>query len=86
MQAERFKGGGTSLNAYASSSEIEATMSLKDNAKALLTRSAEQMSLSARAYYRLIRVCRTIADLDDNQPEILDYHVAEALSYARKDY
>lgn len=86
VQAERFQGDSTSLNAYASSNEIEATMSLKSDAKTLLTRSATQMSLSARAYYRLIRVCRTIADLDDNQPEILDYHVAEALSYVRKDY
>lgn len=85
-QAERFKKTSTSLNAYANTSEIEATMLLKDDAKALLTRSAEQMNLSARAYYRLIRVCRTIADLDNNQPEILDYHVAEALSYVLKDY
>ena len=41
------------------------------------------MNLSARGYFRLIRVARTIADLAGMEGEIGENHVAEALSYRR---
>jgi magnesium chelatase family protein len=53
---------------------------LSANGAKLLDDAAEQMSLSARAYYRVLKVARTIADLALEQP-ILSAHVAEALQY-----
>ncbi|MCC7321686.1 MAG: YifB family Mg chelatase-like AAA ATPase [Rubellimicrobium sp.] len=48
--------------------------------RALLARAAERMGLSARGYHRVLRVARTIADLDDSA-DVHRPHVAEALSY-----
>ncbi|MDB5627851.1 MAG: Mg chelatase-related protein, partial [Tardiphaga sp.] len=47
---------------------------------ALLRDAAEKMSLSARGYHRVLRVARTLADLD-GVPNITRLHLAEALSY-----
>jgi len=71
-----------SVNAHASGDELETQMMLSDPAKALLNKAAERMKFSARTYYRLIRVCRTIADLG-GQDAISKDHVAEALSYRK---
>lgn len=49
----------------------------------LLLQAAEKMQLSARGYARVLRVARTIADLD-HAPHVLHKHVAEALSYRRR--
>ncbi|HEX5320319.1 MAG TPA: YifB family Mg chelatase-like AAA ATPase, partial [Stellaceae bacterium] len=49
---------------------------------ALLTRAAEQLRLSARAYHRVLRVARTLADLDGAEI-VARRHIAEALSYRR---
>jgi magnesium chelatase family protein len=46
----------------------------------LLARAADRFQLSARAHERVLRVSRTIADLDDSGP-ITDGHVAEALEF-----
>ncbi|MEM9468530.1 MAG: YifB family Mg chelatase-like AAA ATPase [Pseudomonadota bacterium] len=87
IQMKRFENheGGILVNAKVSGELLEETMSLSASAKDLLTRAAEQRGLSARRYYRLIRVARTIADLDGDYsagaPEISEKHVAEALSY-----
>ena len=51
--------------------------------QALLEKAAERMKFSARTYYRLIRVSRTIADLEGDFDKINDSHVAEALSYRK---
>lgn len=48
----------------------------------LLTEAAERMRLSARGYHRVLRVARTLADLDGGGP-ILRLHIAEALSTRR---
>jgi magnesium chelatase family protein len=49
---------------------------------ALLTRAAESLRLSARGYHRVLRVARTLADLDGSEI-IARRHIAEALSYRR---
>jgi len=56
---------------------------MKPSAKDLLTQYAERLKISARSYYRLIRVARTIADLDNAAFNIQDHHIAEALSYKK---
>ena len=48
----------------------------------LLTDAADRLKLSARGYHRVLRVARTLADLD-NSPTLRRLHIAEALSYRR---
>lgn len=53
---------------------------LEDSANTLLKQAVNKFSLSARTYFRLIKVARTIADLDSSE-NIKDVHIAEALQY-----
>jgi magnesium chelatase family protein len=53
---------------------------LAPDARHLLVRAAERLTLSARAYHRVLRVARTIADLD-GEATVAAGHVAEALRY-----
>jgi magnesium chelatase family protein len=68
------------VNADAPGAEIEGFCGLDAGARALLAKAAEQMSLSARAYHRVLKVARTIADLD-GAANVARVHVAEALTY-----
>ncbi len=68
------------VNADTPGSDIEALCQLDAGAKALVAKAAEQMSLSARAYYRVLKVARTIADLD-RAASVARVHAAEALTY-----
>lgn len=89
IQAQRFEKfadaahNNVRINAHAGSELIEKTMILSPPAKALLNKAAERMKFSARAYYRLIRLSRTIADLAGDLGDINDAHIAEALSYRK---
>jgi len=84
-QTQRFQniGSAISVNAHANGDVLEQTMVLSPQAKELLNKAAERMKLSARGYYRLIRVSRTISDLNGDFHDISDDCVAEALSYRR---
>ncbi len=71
------------INARIEGAELETIAPLNDDARALLNSAMERAKFSARGYYRLLRVARTIADLD-NASDIIDkIHIAEALSYRR---
>ncbi|CAG0891592.1 unnamed protein product [Cyprideis torosa] len=86
---EVLEGGGEAaaapitMNAHASGDLLEKAFILNEAAQSLLNKAAEQMRFSARTYYRLIRVSRTIADLNGDFGEINDHHIAEALSYRK---
>lgn len=71
------------VNADAPGPEIEAVCSADAEAKELLVKAAEKMALSARGYYRVLKVARTIADLD-GAAAVRRLHIAEALSYRFK--
>ena len=71
------------INAYAEGPYLEAMSVLSTDAKALLDKAMGQSTFSARGYYRILRVARTIADLDGGAVEIARLHMAEALSYRR---
>lgn len=76
----------TGLNAHLSGKALETACALTPSAKFILDQSVARFNLSARGYFRLLRVARTIADLD-GAPEILaDRHIAEALTYRRLTY
>ena len=85
VQAERFCGvEGVHTNAMMNSRLLREYCRLDDASSALLTRAMEQLSLSARAYDRILKVARTIADLAGH-PEIAATDVAEAIGYRSLD-
>ena len=69
-------------NAEADGKLLEEVAAPDDEGRTLLTRAAEKMKLSARGYHRVLRVARSIADLDGSS-EVRRPHIAEALSYRR---
>ena len=69
-----------SLNADADGDLLEMIASSDAEARALLLRAAERFQLSARGYHRVLRVARTIADLDGSD-SVQKPHLAEALSF-----
>ena len=76
-------GGGTvRLNAQADGKLLEAVATPDDDGRALLRQASERMRLSARGYHRVLRVARTLADLEGAEV-VRRVHVAEALSYRR---
>lgn len=67
-------------NAQLSSSQLKTMSMLSSSAEQLLQTAAKSLKLSARSYFKVIRVARTIADLDSSEA-ILEPHIAEALHY-----
>ncbi len=72
-------------NAELSSRDLVKHISLSDKVKTLLNTSAKQFDLSARSYHRIIKLARTIADLETSK-EISENHILEALQYRPKKY
>lgn len=79
----RFAGTRLTANAQMRLPELKAHIRLNEAVKQTLQLAHAQHRLSARSYHRLIKVARTIADLDDSA-EIKSDHVAEALQYRQK--
>ena len=80
-QTDRFKKfDRISTNAEMSSGLLKKICPLNPDCQKLLQTSAEKLNLSGRAYHRIIKVARTIADLE-NQENIVLSHIAEALGY-----
>jgi magnesium chelatase family protein len=71
---------GTFLNAQAEGELLEKVASPDEAGRALLSEAAEAMKLTARGYHRVLRVARTLADLE-GAPSVGRLHIAEALSY-----
>ncbi len=63
--------------------EIRQFCKLQDEAQSLMRAAMSQLNLSARAYHRILKLARTIADLAGSE-EILSPHLAEALQYRPK--
>jgi len=83
-QLERFKGRGIWANAQMGEREIREFCRIPDEAHALLKRAVDSLGLSARAYNRVFKISRTIADLDSSDT-ISTSHVAEAIQYRMLD-
>lgn len=84
IQQERFKNTSIHSNSQMSRKEIEKYCDLSDNGKNLLKTAMEKLSLSARAYDRILKVSRTIADLEKSE-NIQPNHLAEAIQYRSLD-
>jgi magnesium chelatase family protein len=85
IQAERFKeDGGVYCNAQMSSKQLR-TYSVPDEAGSQILKTAmEKLGLSARAYDRILKVARTIADLEECE-SVQSHHLAEAIQYRSLD-
>lgn len=78
IQQERYRGWGVSCNAQITTPMLKKFCSLDDEADAYLKRSFDNLGMSGRAYDRVLKVARTIADLDESE-SIRRTHLAQAL-------
>ena len=83
MQITRFSKMGLTSNSEMGSRQIKIFCQLDNDSLNLLRAAVTQMKLSARGYTRVLKVSRTIADLEDSQ-NIKPIHIAESLQYRPK--
>ena len=84
IQTERYAGTRVHSNAKMTSEMIKKYCALDGKAEAILSNAFDKLGLSARAYTRILKVARTIADLDGAE-NISQKHVAEAIMYRAFD-
>ncbi len=80
VQEERFRETGTKYNSRMSTEEIKLHCLLDHESERVLETAVKRMNLTARSFFKIMRVCRTIADLEDSE-RIEKKHLLEALSY-----
>ncbi len=85
IQEKRFSNLKIKTNAELSSKDLVKTVPLSEKVKELLNESAKKLDLSARSYHRIIKLARTIADLEGKE-DIAENHILEALQYRPKKY
>ena len=79
-QLKRYKNQNQFTNAEVSSQTIRQQIQLNQTTKQMLSRAIERFKLSARAYFRVLKVAQTIADLE-NADQVSNSHITEALQY-----
>lgn len=85
IQSDRYKGmDGIFCNAQMSSRQIRDYVQLDSASYTLLKNAMEKLGLSARAYDRILRVSRTIADLEASE-QVESHHISEAIQYRSLD-
>ena len=80
IQHDRFQDYGFLCNSEMGPAEVWKFCPLDDTAKGLLQAATQRLNLSARAFHRILKVSRTVADLEGAK-EISVAHLAEALQY-----
>lgn len=83
IQRKRF-ASDTKTNATMSSKEVTIIADITDAAKALMQKANNTLKLSARSYFKVLKVARTIADIDGSAA-VEPQHIAEALQFRRRD-
>ncbi len=84
IQQKRLSGSGVSCNGRMTVAQTREFCTMSDGATAVLQKAFDTMGLSARAYDKMLRVARTVADLDGSE-KIEVPHIAEAIQYRSLD-
>ncbi len=84
LQSQRYQDSDIHYNAQMGPREIEKYCALDDACKTLIKNAMEKLNLSARAYDRILKVARTIADLG-GAAELQPHHISEAIQYRSLD-
>jgi magnesium chelatase family protein len=85
IQSRRFAGNeGVFCNAQMSSKMLRKYVDLNETSNTLLKNTMERLGLSARAYDRILKVSRTIADLEQSA-DVTSEHLSEAIQYRSLD-
>ena len=84
IQAERYAGTGLLENAQLTGERLSTCCGLEQEEHAFLEKAVHALGLSARAYTRILRIARTIADLEA-APAVRTPHLAEAIQYRSLD-
>jgi len=80
IQRKRLSPVKQNCNAQMTPAEVREYCKLEDSAQSLLKTAMKQLYLSARAFHRILKLARTIADLEGT-PTIKSHHLAEAIQY-----
>lgn len=84
IQRDRYKGSNIFVNAYMTNAQVKKYCALDKTCETLLKNAFEKLSLSARASTRILKVARTIADLEGSE-NIRPQHITEAIQYRSLD-
>jgi len=84
VQRERFSGKKIYSNAQMTSRHLKKFCQIGENSKKLLEQAIDKLGLSARAYTRILKIARTIADLEQVE-DIAAQHISEAIQYRSLD-
>lgn len=80
IQRERFRDLDIRYNSQMNNEQVEAYCNMTSEAKNILKIAYDKMNMSVRVYYKIIKVARTIADINDSET-INEKHIAEAIGY-----
>ena len=84
IQAERYQGTSYHFNADVKGAAVEEYFKVGKKQKNLLEEAFERLNLTARSYHKILKVSRTIADLEESQ-EIQERHILQAICYRNVD-
>ncbi|NPA15611.1 MAG: YifB family Mg chelatase-like AAA ATPase [Deferribacteres bacterium] len=84
VQKERFKGKKLKFNSRMTPKELEEYCRISEKGRELIRKAMDRLGLSPRAFHRILKVSRTIADMEQSE-RIEEHHILEAIQYRRTD-
>jgi magnesium chelatase family protein len=85
IQQKRYAGSGVSCNAHMTTTQLADHAALDKTGEELMRQAFNTMGLTARSYDKILKVARTIADLDGEE-QVSAGHIAEAIQYRTFDF